>query len=413
MPNRSACDIEVPDVPLAQFDDLEILDDSNLERCILPKSTLGNRPRNQQTPQKIAAEMDKSGSSTSNSMISTSLQDLVESFDKNVSGVLKDMNKCTEQIAPVKIRSQEEIMNESQFWWTLTGNYGSLPPIDFHQSVIRRNQMAALDLKVPKQRNHEGTTPTGPDSFSDTDSGEDDDSDGKNDTQRLDFHAAAASIGTDALPPVNADRVIEEIDDIIQAGDLMTRSLINTPRTLESFDSMYSSMRSPNNCIDAEQLFSVKQQPKNSELSPISAEEMTRYSQSKLITIVSEIEQIIQLYNEELVNELARRDELDYAKEVRNQFITLLIDVQEKRRKAGSIKSKNKRKLNLLHRKIMFLCSVKIPYDNSQEVPDVRVLESLNKILQAMSDDSDQLPSLLTDYILNVICPTKNTNVEG
>ena len=116
-----------------------------------------------------------------------------------------------------------------RFWWTLTGNYGSLPPIDFHQSVIRRNQMAALDLKVPKvfcfivyseinfqQRNNEETTPTGPDSFSDSDSGEDDDSDGKNDTQRLDFHAAAASIGTDALPPVNADRVIEEIDDIIQ-----------------------------------------------------------------------------------------------------------------------------------------------------------------------------------------------------
>jgi len=70
---------------------------------------------------------------------------------------------------------------------------------------------------------------------------------------------------------------------------------------------------------------------------------MTRYSQSKLITIVSEIEQIIQLYNEELVNELARRDELDYAKEVRNQFITLLIDVQEKRRKAGSIKKQKQK----------------------------------------------------------------------
>uniref|UniRef100_A0A915LY64 Uncharacterized protein n=1 Tax=Meloidogyne javanica TaxID=6303 RepID=A0A915LY64_MELJA len=195
------------------------------------------------------------------------------------------------------------------------------------------------------------------------------------------------------------------------AGDLMTRSLINTPRTLESFDSMYSSMRSPNNCIDAEHLFSVKQQPKNSELSPISAEEMTRYSQSKLITIVSEIEQIIQLYNEELVNELARRDELDYAKEVRNQFITLLIDVQEKRRKAGSIKKQKQKETKFASTKNN-LCSVKIPYDNSQEVPDVRVLESLNKILQAMSDDSDQLPSLLTDYILNVICPTKNTNVE-
>ncbi|KAL7073515.1 hypothetical protein ACQ4LE_006921 [Meloidogyne hapla] len=411
MSSRSACDIEIPDVPLAQFDELEILDDANLERCILPKSTLGNRPRNQQTPRKIAAEMDKSSSSASNSIISTSLQDLVESFDKNVSGVLKDMNKCTEQIAPVKIRSQEEIMNESQFWWTLTGNYGSLPPIDFHQSVIRRNQMAALDLKVPKQRNHDGTTPTGPSSLSDTDSGEDDDSEDKSDTQRLDFHAAAASIGSDALPPVNADRVIEEIDDIIQAGDLMTRSLINTPRTLESFDSMYSSMRSPNNCIDAEQIFNARQQIKSSELAPISAEEISRYSQSKLITIVSEIEQIIQLYNEELVNELARRDELDYAKEVRNQFITLLIDVQEKRRKAGSLKKQKQKETKSASKNN--LCSVKIPYDNSQEVPDIRVLESLNKILQAMCDGSDQFSSLLTDYILNVICPSKITNLEG
>ena len=70
---------------------------------------------------------------------------------------------------------------------------------------------------------------------------------------------------------------------------------------------------------------------------------MSRYSQSKLITIVSEIEQIIQLYNEELVNELARRDELDYAKEVRNQFITLLIEVQEQRRKAANQKKQRQK----------------------------------------------------------------------
>lgn len=51
----------------------------------------------------------------------------------------------------------------------------------------------------------------------------------------------------------------------------MTRSLINTPRTLESFDSMYSSMRSPNNCIDNEHIFNVKQQQKCNEMAPISA----------------------------------------------------------------------------------------------------------------------------------------------
>ena len=64
--------------------------------------------------------------------------------------------------------------------------------------------------------------------------------------------------------------------------------------------------------------------------------EMGKYSQSKLLTIVSEMEQIIQLYNQELVRELARRDEFEYEKEVRNKFITLLIAVQEQRRKAGS-----------------------------------------------------------------------------
>lgn len=37
-----------------------------------------------------------------------------------------------------------------RFWWTLTGNFGNLPPIDFDQSVIRRRQLAALDLQIPK-----------------------------------------------------------------------------------------------------------------------------------------------------------------------------------------------------------------------------------------------------------------------
>jgi hypothetical protein len=63
---------------------------------------------------------------------------------------------------------------------------------------------------------------------------------------------------------------------------------------------------------------------------------MSQYSQSKLLTIVHEMEQIIQLYNEELVRELARRDEFEYEKEVRNHFITLLITIQEHRRKAAA-----------------------------------------------------------------------------
>lgn len=60
---------------------------------------------------------------------------------------------------------------------------------------------------------------------------------------------------------------------------------------------------------------------------------MKSFTQNKLLTIVSEMEQIVQLYNEELVRELARKDEFEYEKEVRNKFITLLVAVQERRRK--------------------------------------------------------------------------------
>jgi hypothetical protein len=55
----------------------------------------------------------------------------------------------------------------------------------------------------------------------------------------------------------------------------MTRSLINTPRTLESFDSMYFSMRSSNNCFDNEQIFNIRQQQRKkgscNSMTPISA----------------------------------------------------------------------------------------------------------------------------------------------
>lgn len=45
------------------------------------------------------------------------------------------------------------------------------------------------------------------------------------------------------------------------------------------------------------------------------------------------MEELIQAYNMDLVNELAHRDELEYEKEVKNKFITLLVNIQEQRRK--------------------------------------------------------------------------------
>jgi len=51
-----------------------------------------------------------------------------------------------------------------------------------------------------------------------------------------------------------------------------------------------------------------------------------------LVELVDDMERRIRLHSESLVDELARRDELDFAKEQRNQFIWLLLRVQKRRR---------------------------------------------------------------------------------
>ncbi|CDQ82962.1 unnamed protein product [Oncorhynchus mykiss] len=54
--------------------------------------------------------------------------------------------------------------------------------------------------------------------------------------------------------------------------------------------------------------------------------------------------------------------------------------------------------------KRLYLTTV-IPYEKKGGPPSVEDLQILTQILQAMRDDSDKVPSLLTDYILKVLCP--------
>ncbi|XP_026479719.1 fasciculation and elongation protein zeta-2-like [Ctenocephalides felis] len=47
-----------------------------------------------------------------------------------------------------------------------------------------------------------------------------------------------------------------------------------------------------------------------------------------------------------------------------------------------------------------------IPYHAEAGTPDNRALSVLIKILKAINEDSPTVPTLLTDYILKVLCPT-------
>lgn len=72
---------------------------------------------------------------------------------------------------------------------------------------------------------------------------------------------------------------------------------------------------------------------------------MRALSASELMERLEEAEANIRRFSEELVQQLAIRDELDFEKEVKNGFISALIDVQNRQKEhRESVKKKKKLK---------------------------------------------------------------------
>ncbi|PNJ25276.1 LOW QUALITY PROTEIN: FEZ2 isoform 9, partial [Pongo abelii] len=170
-------------------------------------------------------------------------------------------------------------------------------------------------------------------------------------------------------------------------------------------------------------------------------ERVKRLSVSELNEILEEIETAIKEYSEELVQQLALRDELEFEKEVKNSFISVLIEVQNKQKEHKETAKKKKKLKNgssqngkneRSHMPGTYLTTV-IPYEKKNGPPSVEDLQILTKkrrllvnnpvpllpplfgnfksgkplsVLCAMKEDSEKVPSLLTDYILKVLCPT-------
>lgn len=71
-----------------------------------------------------------------------------------------------------------------------------------------------------------------------------------------------------------------------------------------------------------------------------------RLSVAELNELLEEIETAIKDYSEELVQQLALRDELEFEKEVKNSFISVLIEVQNKQREHKETAKKKKKLKN-------------------------------------------------------------------
>lgn len=68
---------------------------------------------------------------------------------------------------------------------------------------------------------------------------------------------------------------------------------------------------------------------------------------SELLELLDRVEGAIRDYSEELVQQLARRDELEFEKEVKNSFIAVLIEVQNKQKEQRELMKRRRKEKGL------------------------------------------------------------------
>ncbi|XP_032085679.1 fasciculation and elongation protein zeta-1 [Thamnophis elegans] len=335
-----------------------------------------------------------------------SMEDLVNEFDEKLNICFRNYNAKTENLAPVKnhfqIQEEEENLQDEEVWDALTDNY--IPSIT---EDLRDPNIEVLNGNISDTEIHE------------------------KEEEELNEKSENDS-GINEEPLLTADQVIEEIEEMMQ----------NSPdpeeeeEILEKDDGGDTSSQADS--ILLQEIQALSQSLNNN----WSCGGLGHMPVSELLELLDRVEGAIQDYSEELVQQLACRDELEFEKEVKNSFITILMEVQNKqkehremmkrRRKEKGLSLQNNRIeraaqmplkrfsmegiSNILQTGIrqtfgnsatekQYLNTV-IPYEKKGAPPSVEDLQMLTNILFAMKEDNEKVPTLLTDYILKVLCPT-------
>ncbi|XP_005803582.1 fasciculation and elongation protein zeta-1 [Xiphophorus maculatus] len=342
-----------------------------------------------------------------------SMEDLVNEFDEKLNVCFHNYNTKTEGLAPIRNQAHsqedEERLQDEDVWDALTDNY---------ISTWDGLNSEGLNGNLSDHEIHE-----------------------KEEEEMNEKNENANCLNEEPL--ITADQVIEEIVEMMENSP--------DPGETEEEDEEESSLcSSRTNPSLLEEIRQLSQASNNN----CSYEGLSCMPSSALIELLHRVEAAIREYSEELVNQLARREELEFEKEVKNTFITALMEVQN-RQKEQRDSSKRKRRdkalslqgggtvpsnggntassgqktgtmpvkrfsmeglSNILQTGIrqtfgstgnekQYLNTV-IPYEKKTTPPSVDDLQMLTKILYAMKEDSEKVPTLLTDYILKVLCPT-------
>lgn len=298
------------------------------------------------------------------------------------------------------------MIENDKVWKKVVGNFGTLLPIDWQLSRSKELQETGLKLSENKaarncEESDEVPTKVSQENVSSIDEkypNLDVDDDDEEVQQAFDMHSLILSTNVQQEPLFTAEQVISEIEEMMME---------------EALDPVEDAHENPES-------FALppisKKQNKNDEVhyetlplkKPLIGD-LNEMTVLELCELYDELECIVREYSECLIQELARRDELEYDKELKNQFISLFLSLQRKKRAYLSQEKKNKSRSKshppIDHASKVYLTTT-IPYDHSSGHPSSELLTTYVKILKAMDDESPNLPMLLTEYILKVVCPT-------
>lgn len=178
-------------------------------------------------------------------------------------------------------------------------------------------------------------------------------------SKELDLHSLIiSSFNDEDQIVVSVDDVLEEIDDMMQEATLSsatgsTSTAVSTPSSMtKSPDDSHTRQKLPSSLI---------------------VQNLKSLAISQLNEYYVELEKIIQEYSSSLIQELALRDELEYEKELKNTFISVLLNIQNKKRQLHIDRKKGK-----VAQSPKFLTTV-IPYDPQAGSVDVSHLQVLIK----------------------------------
>lgn len=354
-----------------------------------------------------------------------SVEDLVHTFDERLASCfrlsgLNDGGDSEDEIVIGGLPKTFDVgeLKKNAIWRQLTDNYGLVQPLDWENSTVRKLHLPALKLQCvtvdePCENINENEL-----------------------KQQLDFHrmveyniysepsngdGGPLFFSSSQEQMQTADEVIREIEEMMTnaneadaAVDLQVQDatgIVFDADEMLSVDDDNSVTDLTEDSFEAIAAVENAQDPKKKEAEK--KLELDEMSLSDLNKQYNEISDKIRVYSSQLLTDLSRRDELKYEIETKRLFISHVVEVQyaqEKFRKEHNTLGKFKRSTTMdsIPKAGLYLTTV-IPY-NRYPKPSVEDLEILIKILEAIKNDSDEVPNLLTSYILNVICPAPSEN---